>query len=150
VIRQRPAVVHLNCGIHDTKKLKKTGTFQVSPEQYEANLREIVGRIRKETGAVVLFATTTPILDDRAAAMRDKAEYELFEASIATYNAIALKVMKELDVPVDDLHAATDGKAAEMISKDGVHFTREGAEALGKAVAAFVNDHLRVARSGGD
>lgn len=67
VIRERPAVVHFNCGIHDTKKFKATGRFQGPPEQYEANLRKIVERIRKETGAVVLFATTTPILDDRAA-----------------------------------------------------------------------------------
>ena len=27
VIRQRPNVVHFNCGIHDTKKSKKTGQF---------------------------------------------------------------------------------------------------------------------------
>ncbi len=44
VIRERPAVVHFNCGIHDTKKFKATGKFQVSPEQYETNLRTIVAQ----------------------------------------------------------------------------------------------------------
>ena len=58
VIRQQPVVVHLNCGIHDTKKSKSTGRFQVSPDQYEANLRKIVDRIRSQTKATVLFATT--------------------------------------------------------------------------------------------
>ena len=67
--------------VHDTKKSKTTGTFQVPPEQYEANLRKIVERIRRETKATVLFATTTPIIDDRAAQGRTKAEYELLEAS---------------------------------------------------------------------
>ena len=58
VTRQQPAVVHFNCGIHDTKKFKSTGRFQVPPDQYEANLRKIVDRIRSQTKATVLFATT--------------------------------------------------------------------------------------------
>src|SRR5437763_10538543 len=35
VIREKPAVVHLNCGLHDLKLSKKTKRHQVSPEQYE-------------------------------------------------------------------------------------------------------------------
>lgn len=145
VIREQPAVVHFNCGIHDTKKSKTTGTFQVSPEQYEANLREIVARIRKETGAVVLFATSTPILDDRAAQARTKADYELLQASIDQYNQIALKVMDELKVPVADLRAALPDDSvatAKIMTADGVHFSPEGRERLGKRVAAFIRQHL--------
>jgi len=144
VIREKPAVVHFNCGIHDTKKTKATGAFQVSPDQYEANLRTIVTRIRKETGAVVLFATTTPILDDRAAQARTKAEYELRQAAVDQYNQIALKVMAELDVPVDDLRAALPDAegTAKLMTPDGVHFTQEGRQRLGTCVAAFVAKHL--------
>jgi predicted NodU family carbamoyl transferase len=47
---------------------KSTSRFQVPPEQYEANLRKIVERIRQETGAVVLFATSTPMLGKAVAA----------------------------------------------------------------------------------
>ena len=104
VIRQQPDLVHFNCGIHDTKKSKTTGQFQVSPEQYEANLRKIVERIRKETKSTVVFATSTPILDDRAAKARSKVDYELLDDSIKQYNRIAGKVMQELRVPVNDLH----------------------------------------------
>ncbi|AGA27586.1 SGNH/GDSL hydrolase family protein [Singulisphaera acidiphila] len=145
VIREQPAVVHFNCGIHDTKKSKTTGTFQVSPKQYEANLREIIARIRKETGAVVLFATSTPILDDRAAQARTKADYELLQASIDQYNQIALKVMDELKVPVDDLRTALPDDSvatAKIMTTDGVHFSPEGRERLGKQVAAFISQHL--------
>ncbi len=140
VIRQQPAVVHFNCGIHDTKKSKTTGRFQVPPEQYEANLRKIVDRIRSQTKAVVLFATTTPILDDRAAATRGKADYALLEASIEQYNAIARKVMQELNVPIDDLHAVFPDAASrsEALAADGVHFTAAGQLGLAKAVAAAV------------
>lgn len=147
VIREKPAVVHFNCGIHDTKHFKATGKFQVSPEQYEANLRKIVEGIRKETDAVVLFATTTPILDDRAAAARKGRDYELLGSSVEQYNAIARKVMEELNVPVNDLHAAmskpdrpltTEG----LIGKDGVHLMVRARELLGMRTAAFVEERL--------
>jgi len=143
-IREQPAIVHFNCGIHDTKKAKAGGKFQVPPDQYEANLRNIVERIRKETKATVLFATTTPILDERAAKARAKAEYELLEASVEQYNGIAKKVMQDLKVPVNDLHGlcADLGRREKLLSGDGVHFTAEGREMLAKAVAAFIEKHL--------
>jgi len=144
VIRQQPDVIHFNCGIHDTKKSKTTGQFQVPPEQYESNLRKIVDRIRKETKATVLFATSTPILDERAAKARSKVGYELLEASIEQYNRIACRVMQDLRVPVSDLHGLLpDPQArARLIAGDGVHFVPEGSQLLGKAVAAVVAKHL--------
>jgi len=140
VIRHQPAVVHFNCGIHDTKKFKDTGLFQVPPDQYEGNLRKIVDRIRSQTKATVLFATTTPILDERAAATRSKADYALLEASVEQYNAIAAKVMQELQVPINDLHALFPDPASrgEALGADGVHFTDAGKSGLAKAVAAAV------------
>ena len=147
VTRERPAVVHFNCGIHDTKKFKATGRFQVPPEQYEANLRKIVERIRKETGAVVLFATTTPILDDRAAQTRRDREYELLDTSIRQYNAIAKKVMQQLEVPVNDLYSALSVPGSpltvkDLIGGDGVHLQPEARVLLGKTVATFVSRNL--------
>ncbi|MDA0284034.1 MAG: GDSL-type esterase/lipase family protein [Planctomycetota bacterium] len=149
VIRENPTVVHFNCGIHDTKRFLATGRFQVPPEQYEANLRKIVNRIRQETGAVVIFATTTPVLDDRAAKTRQGRDYELLGASIEQYNAIARKVMKELKVPINDLHKALSSPAAphtteNLIGSDGVHLTTPARELLSKQVAAFVCQHLPV------
>lgn len=143
-VAEKPDVVHFNCGIHDTKKDKTTGTFQVPPEQYEANLRKIVETIRKETKATVIFATTTPIVDDRAANGRAEAAYELLDASTERYNAIALKVMKEMNVPVDDLRAVAGNgeERGKLITQDGVHFTAAGQVKLGEAVAGFVEKHL--------
>lgn len=147
VIREQPNVVHLNCGIHDTKKFTATGKFQVSPEQYEANLRKIVESIRSNTDAVVIFATTTPILDERAAAARQGRDYELLEDSVEQYNAIARRVMLDLKVPVNDLHAVVAHPSKPLttetlISNDGVHLTRPAKELVGKQVAAFVSEHI--------
>ncbi len=147
VIREQPRVVQFNCGIHDTKKFKATGKFQVSPEQYESNLRSIVAQIRTKTDAVVLFATTTPILDDRAAKTRSDRDYELLGASVLQYNAIARKVMRELKVPINDLHAVlTDVKPSvtSLIGSDGVHLTAAGRDLAGRQVARFISQHLEI------
>jgi lysophospholipase L1-like esterase len=143
-IREQSAVVHFNCGIHDTKKSKKTGKFQVPPDQYEANLRAIVGRIRAGTKATVVFATTTPVIDDRAAGARTEADYELLDASTEQYNAIARKVMNDLDVPVNDVRAALgDAETrARLTGSDGIHFQPEGYDRLAAAVAEFLTKHL--------
>ena len=145
VIGEKPAIVHLNCGIHDTKKFTATGKFQVSPKQYETNLRRIVHRIRTETDAIVIFATSTPILDERAAAARQGRDYELLDASIEQYNGIAMQVMNELDVSVNELHHAVaepDGlfRTEDLIGKDGVHMTLAGVKLLGARVAAFIEE----------
>jgi lysophospholipase L1-like esterase len=146
-IRAQPAIVHFNCGIHDVKKSKTTGKFQVSPDDYEANLRKIVKRLRKETKAKVVFALTTPLIDERAAKGRADKDYELLDASAEQYNQIARRVMQELDVPVNDLRAALGDQAeqARLIGGDGVHFTAQGSEKLGAAVASFVSKQLPAA-----
>src|SRR5215471_4322119 len=67
VLRQKPDIVHLNCGLHDLKRFKSDGHFQVELDRYAENLRRIVGRIRAGTDAALVFADTTPILDERHA-----------------------------------------------------------------------------------
>jgi lysophospholipase L1-like esterase len=143
-IREQPDIVHFNCGIHDTKQAKDSGQFHVPPEQYEANLRKIVERLRKETKATVLFATTTPILDDPAAEARKAATYRLTDAATRQYNDIAQKVMTELKVPVNDLRRVFPAAAttAELSTGDGVHFTPAGKEKLADAVSEFLTEHL--------
>ncbi len=148
-IKEQPDVVHFNAGIHDIKKFKATGKHQVEPAQYESNLRSIVERLRKETKATVIFALTTPVIDDRAAKLRAKAEYELLSASQNQYNDIARRVMKELNVPINDLPAALGSaeEQAKLVSEDGIHMTSAGTEKLAAAVAATVSEHLPKATS---
>lgn len=144
VIQQKPDVVHFNAGIHDSKRFRKTKEYQVSLEKYEANLRKIVERIRKETKATVLFAVTTPILSDRAGKQREKADYEVLEECVVEFNAVARKLMKELNVPVNDVRALFPDKASveKAMTADGVHFTGEGSRMLGESVAKFIEGHM--------
>ncbi|MEW4530720.1 GDSL-type esterase/lipase family protein [Maioricimonas sp. JC845] len=147
VIEQKPDVVHFNCGIHDTKKFHETGRFQVPPDQYAANLRAIVEQIRSRTDAVILFATTTPILDDRAAKARAGRDYALLNASVEQYNAIAREVMADLKVPIVDLNAVISNPpqphtTGELIDADGVHMTAPARTLLGKDVAGAIREKL--------
>ena len=142
-VQEKPDVVHFNCGIHDTKQIKQTGKNNVPPEQYEANLRELVKRLRAETKAKLVFALSTPLMDERSQEAW-KTSYRLINASITEYNQIALRVMKELDVPVNDLPAAL-GDATEIArlhDAGGIHFTKEGSQKLAATVVLFVTSYL--------
>ena len=143
-IKELPDVVHFNSGIHDTKRDQKTGKYNVPPEEYEANLREIVKRLRAETKAKIIFALSTPLIDERSKGYWKTRSYQLFNASVMEYNVIALRVMKELNVPVNDLPAALgDAKeSARLHDGGGIHFTEEGCRKLAAAVAAVIIKHL--------
>ncbi len=138
----KPVVVHINCGLHDLKFGKKTNAFQVPPDDYAKNLKAIVERLRKET-LHVMFATTTPILDDRHAGR--KADFDRFDKDVKAYNERAVKMMLELGVPVDDLYRVVqDGGPAELLGKDGTHYTLAGYERLADAVTDCVKRQLKL------
>jgi len=141
VISEKPDVVHLNAGLHDLKLSKKTKQHQVETGPYEANLREIVARIRKETSASLVFGNTTPILDEWHA--KRGADFDRLEADVERYNTIATAVMKEAAVPVHDLHGIiTEGGVARLLGPDGTHYTQEGYQRLGEAVADSIQRQL--------
>ncbi len=145
-IKEQPDVIHFNSGIHDTKRDQKTGKYNVPPEKYEANLREIVKRLRAETKAKIIFALSTPLIDERSKGYWKTRSYQLFNASVMEYNVIALRVMKDLDVPVNDLPAELgDAKeSARLHDSGGIHFTEEGSRKLAAAVVSVVMVHLGV------
>lgn len=126
-------VIHFNFGVHDAKYLTETET-KVSKANYEKNLQEIVKRL-KATGARLIFATTTPVPEVLDPPTRR------FE-SIPERNEIAVKVMKENGVAVDDLYAVILPKQAELQRPKDVHFTSDGSALLGKAVAASIEAEL--------
>ncbi len=140
-IVHQPTVVHFNCGLHDLKVLKKTKKAQVSIEEYEKNLRDIVGRLQKETKARLIFATTTPIRDKLHA--KRGGDFDRRESDVKRYNDVALKVMKEKGVEIDDLHAIVAEAGVEKMQRtDGTHYTPDGNKELAKAVVKSVTKKL--------
>lgn len=102
-------VIHFNFGIHD----KKTPVGR-----YERQLDDIAGRLQS-TGATVIWASTTPTMDDAA--------------GIAQRNKIAATIMARRGIPTDDL-ASFQGRHLP----DGIHYTEPGNLALGEMVAASI------------
>jgi len=127
-------VIHFNWGMHDLKYLD-SGKQNVPVEQYEKNLRRLVSRL-KETGAVLIFATTTPLVRETQGKFRRDAQAEI------PYNEAAKRVMQENGVRVDDLHAFALPKIATIQAADGVHFSKDGSVILARQVAASIEEGL--------
>jgi hypothetical protein len=105
---------------------KVNGTITATPEQYRANMEKIVARL-KETGAALIWCTTTPV-----------PEYEAGRklGDDLLYNQIAEKIMKEIGILINDLHAPALLKYSEIQKQKGdVHYTKEGSSYLAEKVA---------------
>lgn len=135
-------VIHFNFGLHDMKRVDPaTGEPSNDPDHprqadvatYERQLRAIVGRLQ-ESGAALVFATTTPVPEGKVSPHRDPED-------VATYNAAAQRVMAEAGIPVNDLYAFALPRVSEIQRPVNVHFTDEGSRVLAEEVVR----HIRAA-----
>lgn len=124
-------VIHFNFGLHDLKRMAGD-RVQVPLADYERNLRALVARLRG-TGAKLVFATTTPVPGRTS---------NRHEEDVIAYNAVAVRVMHELDVPVNDLHAIALPRLAAIQRPANVHYTPEGYRELAQPVAAAIKTAL--------
>jgi lysophospholipase L1-like esterase len=137
VISAQPAVVHINAGLHDLKLDRKTGKHQVELKDYKANLRKILERITGETKATVIYAMTTPVLDDRHTANKP---FDRLDADVQAYNAAARDILKDFpEIKVNDLYTFVKNREPEKaLVADGVHFTPQASQVLGRRVADVI------------
>ena len=134
-------VIHFNFGLHDLRYLP-SGEQLAPPARYEKNLRLLIARL-KQTGAALIFATTTPVRQDEHRQGKILRQAGAEEA----YNAIALRVTKDNGVPIDDLCAAVRPRLAELQVPNDLHFTAAGYEFLAKHVAESIQRVLPPHRS---
>jgi lysophospholipase L1-like esterase len=136
-------VIHFNWGLHDLKRVNaETRRNSNNPEDppqadlatYERQLRRIVARL-KQTDATLIFATTTPVPAEPVRPWRE-------EADVVQYNEAAKSIMRENDIPVNDLHALAAAHLAEWQKHADVHFKPAGSRALGAAVVAGIREAL--------
>ena len=126
-------VVHFNWGLHDIKYMDD-GERQVSKEDYAANLRSLVARM-KETGATLIWATTTPVpAGDEITSRRPE--------DVPAYNAIAREIMSEERIMINDLYAFALPQLEELQRVQNVHFTEAGSAALAEQVAESIKAAL--------
>jgi hypothetical protein len=132
-------VIHFNWGLHDLKYMGAEGQNladpqaagsrqQVPPAEYEANLRQLVQRLKK-TGAVLIWCATTPVPEGAQGRVPGDA---------AKYNQIAARIMEEQGVAINDLYAFAKPRLAQIQLPANVHFTPEGSAALAEEVARAI------------
>ena len=135
-LERDPDVIHFNCGMHDLKF--QDGAYQVPIEEYVRNLKTIVTRLREETEARLIWASTTPV-DDEVHRRRDPG-YSRTDADAVRYNKAALSIMQKAGVEVNDLYEVIQhAGVVECVSReDGVHVNDTGKELLADAVARAI------------
>ena len=142
MIARRPDVVHLNCGLHDLRIERGRNERAVPLPRYRANLETIFRRIRNETDAVILWATTTPVNERWH---RERKEFDRLESDVAAYNQAAAEVANRMEIPINDLYAVVMEHGRDTIlSPDGVHYGEAGYELLGRAVAETIRAQLEL------
>lgn len=128
-------VIHFNWGLHDLTVMPD-GSFQVPLDKYKENLRVLVKQL-KQTGATLVWATTTPVPDAPLAYLHRRS------ADAPAYNAVAHQVMDENGVAIDDLYSFALPRLKEIQKPANVHYTEHGAEVLAESVAASIRTSLQ-------
>ena len=135
-------LVHFNNGYWDMN-IEAPMTEAIHPiEEYKSFLRRIVALCR-QCGAKVVFATTVPIMEAGAAADNTGVEGTINYSNewVKEYNAAAVEVMAELDVPVDDLYALCMEDDRRYKCEDLLHLSAEGSRRCAQQVAEYVRKY---------
>ena len=130
---ETPDIIHFNAGLWDTAILYKEDGCFTPLDVYVDYMKKVVRELKK-TGAKVIFATTTPVHDDK----------QYFEGpmppahkndDIIKYNQAVLEAFKDEEIVINDLFSLIYSEKEKYLSDDMIHPNNEGAEVLGKAVA---------------
>ena len=127
-------VIHFNWGLHDLKL--GAGSHQVSPADYDKNLREIVTRL-KATKAKLIWASTTAVPDAKLNPPRSNDD-------VIAYNLAASRIMKEHGIAINDLYGFVQPRLKELQQNANVHFKPAGSSALAEQVAAAIRSALEI------
>lgn len=127
-------VIHWNNGLWDLLHFGGNPMPHTPLELYTKNLAETADILHgRYPRASVFFATSTPILEH----VRKGSSYRL-NAEIEAYNAAAVETLRGEVAGFDDLYRFASSFGDRYRSKDGLHYSEEGARLLADAVCAFL------------
>ena len=133
-------IIHFNVGLHDIARKDDGHACAVPRDEYARNLRAIVEGLRAGPAVELVWASTTPVHDNRH---RRAKRFIRRDADVRDYNRAAVAVMRELHVAEHDLYqAVVRAGVQEAIGPDGVHPTEAGRELLAAAVSDLVGERL--------
>ena len=133
---RRADVIHLNCGLHDIKRPFDSDANQVPLPQYRENVRAILTALQHDSGARIVWATTTPVNHQWH---HDNKEFDRFEEDVVAYNEVATELAVGLGIEINDLYTViVDAGRDGLLREDGVHFTPDGSRLLAGAVVEAI------------
>jgi lysophospholipase L1-like esterase len=127
-------IIHFNFGLHDLK-IMASGKHQVPIQDYESNLKKITARL-KQTQAKLIWAATTPVPPGPTKPPRGAED-------VRKYNTVAEKVMKDSNIPINDLYTLALPILPEIQLPKNVHFTPAGYKVLAEQVVKSLEQAMR-------
>lgn len=136
-------VVHWNNGYWDMN-IEAPMSEAIHPiDEYVHFLKRIINLIR-QNGAKIIFATTTPVLDDGCALDNTGTDKQINYSNdwVCAYNKAATEVMVNERIFVNDLYtlALTDDNYFKC--EDKLHLTSEGSCACAKQAVSLIESLL--------
>ena len=129
-------IIHFNAGHWDVGVMFKSDNEPfTSLDEYLANLRRIVAELKIITPHVI-FATTSPVREGHP---------DETNAMIEKYNAAAVKLMKELNVRVNDMYNVILPQLEECVKPipDCVHQTEKGKIVQSDQVLKVIHEEMK-------
>ncbi|HBR94779.1 MAG TPA: hypothetical protein DEA90_11510 [Opitutae bacterium] len=144
-IEQPADLIHFNFGLWDCRRLGRLSSETAIPiDLYVRNLDFLISQIREETDATLVWATITPVLQDRYNARFSKLSDPCRNSGDnIIYNQAAAPILQKHEVLINDLYTfVIEQGVEEMVCKDGIHYTAEASQLLGRKVAEEIKHHL--------
>lgn len=132
--KQNVEVVTFNCGHWDIAHWNGDEEPLTSIAEYEGNIKKIIRQIKKFfPNAKTIFFTTTPMSPDyNMDSINPRSNDE-----IKRYNAVAVKVVKESGVYIENLFSYMEDWTADKFM-DYAHLTPDANKELGKHISDII------------
>lgn len=128
-----PDIIHFNAGLWDTAILYREDGCFIGVDEYVKNMRRILRELKK-TGATVIFATTTPVSEEKEKLLGPNPPAHRNE-DIINYNKAALEAFNDEQIDINDLFTLLYAEKDRYLSEDMIHPNEDGIKLLGYAVA---------------
>ena len=133
-------LIHWNNGHWDAAHFNQEDVSLNTPELYGVMLERICRKMRSLCPkAEIVFALTTPVNPANIPMTNPRSNSE-----IEKYNAVAIEVMKKMEVSVNDLYTLAQENIPASLYADYCHFSGEGYRILGNQVIRTVKDTLHI------
>jgi isoamyl acetate esterase len=138
VLDKKPTLVVIYIGINDVWHGEKDPKKGTSPENFEAGLTDIIGKI-KDKGARVVLCTPSVIGEKKSNPL---------DAKLDAYSEISRKVAKKESVQLCDLRKAfvdhlaksnADDKDRGILTSDRVHLNAAGNQFVAQTILATID-----------